>query len=217
MNIFIDKSNSKIYKGLIEKFVNGYNSKDILQGKNINDRVLCSITHIGAANYRNNLLIISDGDAKSVSTGCINATTLLEPPQQAVLFGSLANAMKVVYMDKKEKISGGNASLFTEENLSDVSEYQKELMRAYLPIFEKQLELVNKRAQFLINVIDQTSCKVYKPRQHAIRQDAMNANAVPQANPALFGSDGKLIDLDAKNPNGLMEQKIPPAQKAEGT
>lgn len=135
VNIFIDPSTGKIYKPLIEKFINGYNSKDILQGKNINDNV---------RDYKYQSMLLAT-----------------EPQQNAVLFASLANGLDGLYNTIVEKITS-NLPLFLEDNLANVNEYQKELMRAYLPLFEKELNLMLAKCEFLKRVLEQTSCKVEK-------------------------------------------------------
>jgi len=194
MNLFIDPSNKKIYRPLIEKFVNGYNSKDILQGKNINDNVIRRINYADMNNKLNTYLIDAqdryENDNPNSFSEFTSAVCDLEPPEHAVLFASLASALQTVCNTTTDR-TAGTFSLFTEDNLANVSEYQKELMRAYLPMFEKHLEMLIKRAEFIKNVIDQTSCKVYKWRQHY----NMSHNAAP-ATLGLFTEEGKLVDYN---------------------
>ena len=207
MELFIDKSNKKIYKPLIEKFINGYNSKDILQAKNINDRAVCRLD-LNEINNNNNKQYPNILDnTGAVAAAAVNsaaalcsAVCQLEPPEQAVLFASLASAIQSVYNSKAERTIG-SVTLFTEENFANVSEYQKELMRAYLPIFEKQLEMLIKRTDFLRNVIDNTSCKVYKWRQHYAGQSALAAG-----DGKLFHNDGRLgvYDVTGNNLNRVL-------------
>jgi hypothetical protein len=214
MKLFIDPSSKKIYKPLIEKLVNGYNSKDILQGKNINDRVIFRCDYKALDDLHGHLVNAcrTYGDPAIVAAGILanpaeeynaqanvgmmrSAVCQLEPPAQAVLFASLASAIQSVYLAKTERVAG-QITLFTEENFANVSEYQKELMRAYLPVFEKQLEMLIKRSELIKQVIEQTSCKVYKWNQHYMGQAPAGAGAAGAAlaedDPHLFGLDGVL-------------------------
>jgi hypothetical protein len=169
MNLFIDPSSKKIYRPLIEKFVNGYNSKDILQGKNINDNmIVLSDERAMAVLDANGMTSVTGNIGAGDNTGFGNyrsGVCLFEPPEHSVLFASLASAIRVICNTSTDKVVG-SSSLFTEDNFANISEYQKELMRAYLPMFEKHLEMLIKRADFIKNVIDQTSCKVYKWRRY---------------------------------------------------
>jgi hypothetical protein len=149
---FIDKTNGKIYKPLLEKFINGHNSKDILQGKNINDKVLVNAQ--GKLNFRNNLITNALNTLRS-------GALLYEPQQNAALFGSVANGLEGLFNTIVEKLTS-NVPLFLEDNFASVNEYQKELYRAYLPVFEKELNLILSRSDFLKKVIENTPLKVYK-------------------------------------------------------
>ncbi len=161
VKMFLDPSSKKIYKPLLEKFVNGHNSKDVLQGKNINDRV---IRGIEKANKNSNYVDSLDGTEDKLCN-VVPAVCLLEPPEQATLFASLANTIKGIMTQTTERVSG-NVPRYVEDNFANISEYQKELMRAYLPTFEKQLELIVKRADLMKNLLENTPCKVYKPKTH---------------------------------------------------
>ncbi len=199
-----DSTTKKIYRPLLEKFVNGYNSKDILQGKNINDRVICrsdftrmtemvysrsffpsAINATGAgiggagaaaANQGSPFLGLGAGDAQTDLAQIRSAVCQLEPPEQAVLFASLANGIKGIMSLAIERTSGSTFK-FIEDNFANINEYQKEIMRAYFPGFEKQLEILTKRAEFLKLVIENTSCKVYKWKQHNTAQAAAGGGA----------------------------------------
>jgi hypothetical protein len=228
MITFMDKGTKKIYKPLIEKFVNGFNSKDILSGKNINEKPvtasqltpLAAGAAAGAAAVTNPLIADStilreDKYATQYIaeyTAVANYTPLgnymnsalphLEIPDNSVLFSSLASAIKTIYTSKLDKMAG-MVSMFMEDNLSNVPEYQKELMRAYLPIFEKQLEMLIKRADIIKSAIDATGCKVYKPIRHWSALAGYNSSvaAAGGVNPAaqedempfLFDTAGKLL------------------------
>ena len=120
--LFIDVSSGKIYRPLIERFVNGHNSKDILQNNNIDD---------------------------------IKPDFKLEPGK--VLFDSLASAIKTLMTAQPVSKIVGTAPVFIEDNFANVSQFQKELMRAYLPVFDKELNLIVKKADFLRRCLEETN------------------------------------------------------------
>jgi hypothetical protein len=126
-NIFIDKSNNKIYKSLIEKFVTGYNAKEIINGNWIDD-------------YQPNVLRSN-------------------PPSKAVLFRSITEGLNALFTAQADK-TFGTLSLFIEDNILKVSEYQKELMKANLPGFAKELELLSHKATLMKSCLDETNIVV---------------------------------------------------------
>lgn len=156
-SLFLNKSNRKIYKPLIEKFVNGHNSKDIIEGKNINDNVY----------YQSGVGIAS----------CRSAVTRTEPKQGAVLFASLAGALKGIMTAAMTSLTTP-IPLHIEDNFANVSEYEKELMRAYLPAFEKELNLIIKKADFLRRCLEETQVRVYKYKVSTSAYDGVSVPAV---------------------------------------
>jgi hypothetical protein len=135
-NIFIDKSSKKIYKTLIEKFINGHNAKDIISSKNINDNVYINDNNVPRARV-----------------------CRTEPKPNAVLFASIANGLKGLMLSQSQKLTG-TGSAFIEDNFLNVSEYQKELMRANLPAFEKELNLLVKKSEFMKRCLEETHVQV---------------------------------------------------------
>jgi hypothetical protein len=126
-NIFIDKSSNKIYKTLIEKFVTGYNAKEIINNVWIDD-------------YQDDVL-------------------QNDPPSKAVLFRSIAEGLKTLFTAQADK-TFGTLSLLTEDNILKVSEYQRELMKANLPGFVKELELLSHKSLFMKNCLEETNINV---------------------------------------------------------
>ena len=57
---------------------------------------------------------------------------------KSVIFATLARAIRNITIDKKSIASATILSL-AEPNLLNVSKYMKDLMCAYLPIFDKEL------------------------------------------------------------------------------
>ena len=174
-NIFIDKSSKKIYKTLIEKFVNGHNAKDILNGKNINDNVFyCSVEAAANGVYLEGT-VFSAGVCRT------------EPMPNAVLFASIANGLKGLALAQSEKLTGTGAA-FIEDNFLNVSEYQKELMRANLPAFEKELNLLIKKSEFMKRCLEETHTQVVAVAVVEPPPVVLNADAVP-AVPAVPADD----------------------------
>jgi hypothetical protein len=136
----IDKSTKKIYITLIEKFVNGHNAKEILSGAGIDDYGVAAAAAVPAA---------------VPTTNVLNAA----PPANAVIFKSLADTIKAIMTVKADK-NFGTISSFLEENLMNVASYQKEIMRANLPAFEKEFAILAKKATFLRQCLEETKFKV---------------------------------------------------------
>jgi hypothetical protein len=182
VSLFMDKSTRKIYKPLLEKFTNGYNAKDVLQGKNINDRLVVGSAFEEPKLNAGNLQILRSAVCQS------------EPQKGAVLFASLANALKGIMVTQMSNREGGTLQ-FVEDNFGNINEYQKELMRAYLPAFEKELNLLVKKAEFLRKCLEETQVKVYKYVSHRetanLKNIKMNdgnknytqSNMIPKNNP----------------------------------
>jgi len=237
--LFIDPTNNKIYKTLVEKFVNSHNSKDILQNKNINDRVVCAQDFRDLKDktdgkfYPPSLNAKADsggGAAAAAAASLVSAYTItaralneinrvgaargaggavmvhhicsivpavcqLEPPPGAVLFASLSNGIKGLTTLTVDK-STGTTLKYVDDNFNNITDFQKELMRAYLPVFEKHLNMVSKQASFIKSIIENTSCKVYKWKQHRIVQ---RADATHEG---LFSAaSGELLTYSKRNAN----------------
>jgi hypothetical protein len=132
-NIMVDKSSHKIYRPLIEKFANGVNASDIFDSKNINDNVF--------------------------DNGGVSHVFTTEPQPGAVLFASIANAIKQIASEQNERLTGSSPA-YLEDSLLKVSEYQKELMRGYLPGFEKEFTILAKKAETLRRLLDENTINV---------------------------------------------------------
>src|SRR6185369_5537951 len=74
-------------------------------------------------------------------------------------FASLASGLKNLIMARSTNLAS-SSSIFEEDNLLDVSEYQKELMRAYLPVFEKEFNILIKRAEFIRTSLENANINV---------------------------------------------------------
>lgn len=118
---FIEKSSGKIYLPLIESFINGPNSKEIMSGLGMDDFTLPA------------------------------TSSLSDPPPNTIMFASLANTIKAIYTRVNPKATG---KYYLTTNFSEVPEYQKELMKANLPIFEKQFAYIRNKALFIKSIIE---------------------------------------------------------------
>lgn len=74
-------------------------------------------------------------------------------PEGKVIFQSIANALKNIMTIQHDKISGTSLK-FVEDNFVNINEYNKELLRAHLPTFKKEFEILLQKASFLKNVIE---------------------------------------------------------------
>lgn len=132
-NILIDSSSKKIYKTLIDKFVNGAVASNIIDGKNINE----TNVRVGGPGF-------------SAGNSFITET---EPQLGAVLFASIAKALHNLATEQVDKATG-SVRVYIEDSLLNVTDIQKEKMRAYLPAFEKEFELLAKKAEFMIECVE---------------------------------------------------------------
>ena len=139
VNLFTDRTSNKIYLPLLEKFANGVNAREIMKGEAIDD-------------------ITRDTD------GGVNLGSALFPRHEidskSVLFATLARSIRNIVNDKKAGIASVSILMNAESNLLNVSEYMKDIMTAYLPIFEKQLNIMCNQAELIKSLIENTRLKV---------------------------------------------------------
>jgi hypothetical protein len=141
-SLFTDSASGKIYTPLLLRFANGVNAKEIMQGKSIND--MTTIKTKG----------------KSTRVGLMS---LCEPSEQSILFTSLSIALKNV-VTARRKNSPVPSLIFGEDNFLQVSEYMKDLMTAYLPVFRRELDIICQKADLLKSIMERTKIKVYKQK-----------------------------------------------------
>jgi hypothetical protein len=100
--------------------------------------------------------IINDQNIDDLS----GANVTNQPPKaKAVLFKSIAQALKNIFTTQSDK-TFGTITKFTESDMLKISEYQKELMRANLPGFAKELQMIAHKAEFMRNVLEETNIVV---------------------------------------------------------
>jgi hypothetical protein len=106
----------------------------------------------------------------------------LEPQKGAVLFASLASALKGILFAQSDRVVGMQPK-HIEDNFANISEYQKELFRVHLPAFEKELNLLIKKADFLRMCLEETQVKVYKWKVHRRTKNEVNRSRFNNGDP----------------------------------
>lgn len=177
--LFIDKSTKKIYRPLVEKFINGHNAKDILNNKNINDNV-----------HRRATIVAAGATAAEIAAAQLrSALHETEPQPNAIIFASISNALKGILMSQADKVSGA-VPMFVEDSFLKISEYQKELYRTHLPAFEKELNLLIKKADFMRTCLEDTEVVMQHGGDNgaAMPGAAESCPAVAAPNPVVNGA-----------------------------
>jgi hypothetical protein len=155
VNLFTDRTSNKIYLPLLEKFANGVNAREIMKGEAIDD-------------------ITRDNDGAMLGNAIFPTK---EIDSKSVLFATLARSIRNIVNDKKAGIASVSILMNAESNLLNVSEYMKDIMTAYLPIFEKQLNIMSNQAELIKSLIENTRLKVAGTAPGV--DDNANYNAVP--------------------------------------
>lgn len=140
VNMFTDKTSNKIYLPLLEKFANGVNANEIMRGMAIDD--------------------ISTLPTQRKATKAAFPSYMIGT--KSAIFATMAMAIRNIVTNKKS-ISAATILNFAEPNLLNVSDYMKDLMTAYLPIFEKHLNIICKKADLFKSLIEQTKISVRGP------------------------------------------------------
>jgi hypothetical protein len=130
--IFTDKSSTKIYLELLNKFANGFNSREIMNKQGIKS-----------------MLTFND-----LNRGDLLNKTVLN-----------VGISQTIYDTITAKVGVGAVQVLgkAEINLLNVSDYMKDMMAAYLPIFSKELDILNCKADLIKNLIENTKIKVADP------------------------------------------------------
>ena len=135
INMFIDSSSGKIYLPLLEKFANGINAGEIMRGNSIDDITLSTVDPTKPMFTDTNVLM----------------------GEKSVIFATQTAAIKNLVTFKISSSSSSSILKFAEPNLLNISEYMKDLMTAYLPIFEKHLNLIIGRTDMLRTILEQSN------------------------------------------------------------
>ena len=149
--MFTDAASKKIYLPLFEQFANGLNAGEIMSGKAIDDVTI----------YKNNVFVAP-------------SFQYLEIEKNQAIFATVAQAIKSIVTSKLMTTSALSVLKHAERDLTNVSEYMKDLMTAYLPIFEKELHILSCKADLIKGVLENTKIRVYR---HA-KEEKHDVNSV---------------------------------------
>jgi len=160
----MDEGTLKFYMPLVESFMTGAASQEVLQGK-----AFPNVFTLGGGNINDRLNSPTNGIAAGFTPG---------PADNAVLWQSSAIVMKAFAntMDLKLK-----RKRHAYESLAEVPEYMKERMRTNLPYYSKLFEEIYQRAEMLRKLIS------FSPLRDNLRHvsDSIHGNN-GLANPYVF-------------------------------
>ena len=129
INLFTESSSNKIFLPLLQKFANGVNASEISGGNAIDD-------------------ITDRGDSVPAFLDYIVGPG-------SVIFATMALAIKNIVKNSRT-LSSVTILNFAESNLLNVSDYMRDLMVAYLPIFNKHLNIIIAKANLLHRLVETT-------------------------------------------------------------
>ena len=188
VNLFTDRTSNKIYLPLLEKFANGINAREIMKGEAIDD-----ITRHDDKSGTDIAAAVTAGTTDNNGFGNALFPTH-EIDSKSVLFATLARAIRNIVNDKKAGVTSVSILMNAESNLLNISEYMKDIMTAYLPIFEKQLNIMVNQAELIKSLIENTRLKVAGTAPGADESLSYNGVKASQVN-----TDG--VALTLKKPN----------------
>jgi hypothetical protein len=138
--MFTEIQSNKIYLPLLQQFVNvladevmDYNKNTLDDTSNIGTTVLSSFVIDDSENSKNY--------------------------KNRILFKTMAAAIRSIVTNKKS-VSSANILHFAEDNLINVPDYMKDKMMAYLPIFNKHLNIISSQAKFIKVTLESSSIKM---------------------------------------------------------
>lgn len=123
--------NHRIHLPLIDALANGNSSNEVMQGHAIKD-----------VNFDPEYL-------DQMMSG--NKGLKYDPPEGSVMFASLARAIRSAAVTKDDK--GRNMFLF--DNYQDVPGYLRESMRTNLPVFDKEFDMLMRKAELIKQMLDE--------------------------------------------------------------
>ena len=143
--MFTDAASKKIYLPLFEQFANGLNAGEIMSGKAIDDVTIYKYNAVVSPSFQ-----------------------YLEIEKNQAIFATVAQAIKSIVTSKLMTTSALSVLKHSERDLTNVSEYMKDLMTAYLPIFEKELHILSCKADLIKGVLENTKIRVYRHANEGI-------------------------------------------------
>ena len=159
INTVYDDPSRKVYISTINKFANGAFNKAVLGKERLDD-------------------------SKTINTNFLGGRAI--DGAKGIIFASIAQALKQLV---SEPTLSGDKKEFLEADLAEIPMYLKERMRANLPIFTRQLEMIVKRADLLKIVV--RACNVQQQAYFPLGAAAATAGLearTREANEANFTS-----------------------------
>lgn len=138
--MFTEIQSNKIYLPLLQQFVNV-----------LADEIM---------DYNKNTLDDTSAEATTtLSNFVINDSASSKNYKNRILFKTMAAAIRSIVTNKKS-VSSANILHFAEDNLINVPDYMKDKMMAYLPIFNKHLNIISTQAKFIKVTLESSSLKM---------------------------------------------------------
>lgn len=130
IELFTDKQSTKLYLPLLQKFASAM-AEEVMQIEGIDD----------------------------VSKNPTTVNMIDDDMKNYVLCKTMSAAIRSIITNKKA-ISTVNMLTFAEDDLINVPEYMKDTMSAYLPIFDKHLNIISNQAEFIKLTIEDSPIKL---------------------------------------------------------
>ncbi len=153
LNIVNDTASShKVYLPLVEPLANGACSSEVMQGQAFRD-----------VNFPDGYFAVGN-----------RGRLLPEPPANTALAASLARSVRSIVTAKRY---GSTDALLAFATLDQVPTYIQESMRAHLPVFDKHLELIVRKADFVKSIITNSNLSLKRVAPLTIFNPANGLNA----------------------------------------
>ena len=162
INMFTDKTSNKIYLPLLQDFANGPNSFEIMKNNGIND-----IDFID--NGKNGILNQPYYTSKN---------HYINP--KSVLFATMAHGIKNIVTMKKS-LGSTNILMLADNDINDIQPYMKNMLSTYLPIFDKQLNLIACQADMIKSFIENTDIELNENKHKKFRLQETQYALAPSA------------------------------------
>jgi hypothetical protein len=137
IQMFTEKQSTKIYLPLLQQFSNALSS-EVMQGNGLND--IDENTDTNGPK-----LLESDKITKNMGT--------------YILCKTMGAAIRSIVTNKKNT-SSVSILTFAEDNLVNVPEYMKDTMIAYLPIYDKHLNIISSQAEFIKTCLESSKITI---------------------------------------------------------
>ena len=144
--MFTEIQSNKIYLPLLQQFVNVLSDEVMDYNNTLDDTIKANTTDVTKSSALQDF-IIQDGEKRSKYF------------KNRILFKTMAAAIRSIVTNKKS-VASANILHFAEDNLINVPDYMKDKMMAYLPIFNKHLNIISTQAKFIKVTLESSSLKM---------------------------------------------------------